>query len=197
MKLSSFIFIVFSTLSLSSAQSSSSVLDIDRNFLKSDLSYYILPVMRGMGGGIALTPTDINRKCPLDVIQEKVETRNGLPLTFIPVNASKGNIISESTDLNIKFPGVTICGQPPVWRLEVVNGQRVVSSRGIVGNPGRETISNWFKIEKYGGNGYKLAFCPTVCNTCKPACGDIGVAKDGRRSLIVSKEPLMVMFKRA
>ncbi|KAI3798652.1 hypothetical protein L1987_33930 [Smallanthus sonchifolius] len=196
MKISFLIFIVFSTLSLSSAQSLPSVLDIDRNFLRYGLGYYILPVIRGRGGGIALTPTSINQKCPLDVVQESIEGRNGLPLGFIPANTTKDAIIRESTDLNIMFPSVTICGQPPVWRLDVMNGQWSVSSRGTLGNPGRDTISNWFKIEKYGGNGYKLVYFPTVCNTCRPACGDIGVAKTGRRSLILSNEPLMVMFKR-
>ncbi|KAM0021905.1 putative proteinase inhibitor I3, Kunitz legume, kunitz inhibitor STI-like superfamily [Helianthus debilis subsp. tardiflorus] len=198
MKISFFVFILLSTLSLSSAQSSSAVLDINRNFLRSYQSYYILPVIRGRGGGITLTPTTRNQTCPLDVAQENNELRNGLPLTFIPAIGNRDGIIRESTDLNIKFSGVTTCRQPAVWRVEVVNGQRVVSSRGTVGNPGLGTISNWFKIEKYGGNGYKLVFCPGVCNTCKPFCGDIGsrIAKNGRRSLVVSNEPLIVMFKK-
>ncbi|KAF5769317.1 putative proteinase inhibitor I3, Kunitz legume, kunitz inhibitor STI-like superfamily [Helianthus annuus] len=197
MKILFLVFIVFSTLSLSSAKSSSSVLDINRNFLRYGTGYYILPVIRGRGGGIALTPTSINQKCPLNVVQESVDDRNGLPLSFIPANTTKDAIIRESSDLNIVFQSVTICGQPPVWRLEVVNGQGTVSSRGTIGSPGRDTLGNWFKIEKYGGNGYKLVYCPAVCNTCKPVCGDIGVAKSGRRSLILSKEPLIVMFKKA
>ncbi|KAJ0485947.1 putative proteinase inhibitor I3, Kunitz legume, kunitz inhibitor STI-like superfamily [Helianthus annuus] len=199
MKISFFLFILLSTLSLSSAQSPSAVLDINRNFLRSYQSYYILPVFRGRGGGITLTPTTSNQTCPLDVAQENNELRNGLPLTFVPAIGNRDGIIRESTDLNIKFSGGTTCGQPAVWRVEVVNGQRVVSSRGSVGNPGLETISNWFKIQKYGGIGYKLVFCPGVCNTCKPFCGDIGsrIAKNGRRSLVVSNDqPLVVMFKR-
>ncbi|KAK9062174.1 hypothetical protein SSX86_019360 [Deinandra increscens subsp. villosa] len=191
--------IVFSMLSLSSAQSSSAVLDVDRNFLRSGTSYYILPVIRGRGGGITLAPTIINRTCPLDVVQENNEVRNGLPLTFIPVNASKDGTIRESTDLNFQFPGVTICGQPAIWRVEVMNGQRFMSSRGTLGNPGVQTLFNWFRIEKYGGNSYKLVYCPSVCNTCSPFCGDIGsvIATDGRRRLVLNKEPLTVMFKKA
>ncbi|KAD7478507.1 hypothetical protein E3N88_01643 [Mikania micrantha] len=197
MKISFFIFIVFSILSQSSSQSSSAVLDINRNFLRSGLSYYILPAIQGRGGGITLAPTVINQTCPLDVVQEKSDQRTGLPMTFIPINASKDSIIREFTDLNIQFTGVTVCGQPAVWRLEVMNGQWFFSSRGTVGNPGRDTLFNWFKIEKYGGNSYKLVYCPTACNTCMPICGDIGVANNERRSVIVSKEPLTVMFKRA
>ncbi|KAK1410646.1 hypothetical protein QVD17_37183 [Tagetes erecta] len=196
-KISFFVFIVFSTLSISSAQTSSAVLDIDRNFLKSGLSYYIVPVIHGRGGGITLAPTVINRTCPLDVVQENSDAKNGLPLTFIPVNTSADGIIRESTDVNIQFPGVTVCGQPAVWRFEVMNGQYYFSSRGTVGNPGRSTLFNWLKIEKYGGNSYKLVYCPSVCDTCNPICGDIGVARNERRSVIISKEPLMVMFKKA
>ncbi|KAI7745293.1 hypothetical protein M8C21_017214 [Ambrosia artemisiifolia] len=196
MKISFFVFLVFSTLSLSSAQSTSAVLDINRNFIRYGARYYILPVISGRGGGIALTPTSINQKCPLNVVQENIDDRNGLPLSFIPAN-TKDAIIRESSDLNIMFPSVTICGKPPVWKLEAMNGQWFISSRGTLGSPGMNTLSNWFKIEKYGGNGYKLVYCPMVCNTCKPVCGDIGVAKNGRRSLILSKEPLIVMFKKA
>ncbi|KAI7745292.1 hypothetical protein M8C21_017213 [Ambrosia artemisiifolia] len=201
MKTYFFLFILLiSTLSISSAQVPPVVLDLDRNFVRSDRSYYILPLIRGRGGGITLTPTTSNQTCPLDVAQENNEVSNGLPLTFIPINTNKNGIIRESTDLNIRFSGAKTCGQPAVWRVEVVNGQRFVSSRGSVGNPGLETISNWFKIEKYGRIGYKLAFCPSVCSTCKPVCGNIGsvIARNGRRRLVVSNElPLVVVFKRA
>ncbi|KVI00176.1 kunitz trypsin inhibitor 2-like [Cynara cardunculus var. scolymus] len=198
MKTPFFIFIVFSTLSLSIGQNPDPVLDLTGSTVRSALRYYVIPAIRGNGGGVKLAPTTINQTCPLDVVQENNELLNGLPLTFLPTNTNKDGTIFESTDLNIKFSDATTCGRPAVWRVEVSGGQRVVSSRGMVGNPGQETISNWFKIEKYE-DGYKVTFCPSVCNTCRPACADIGstIAKNGRRSLVLNNVPLKVVFKKA
>ncbi|KAJ6738378.1 KUNITZ TRYPSIN INHIBITOR 2 [Salix koriyanagi] len=69
--------------------------------------------------------------------------------------------------------------------------------RGGGGNPGPETLDNWFKIERYG-NGYKLVFCPTVCDDCEVLCRDIGIYVDseGFRRLALSDVPFKVMFKK-
>ncbi|RVW59413.1 Kunitz trypsin inhibitor 2 [Vitis vinifera] len=77
------------------------------------------------------------------------------------------------------------------------SGQRFVTTGGVEGNPGRETLDNWFKIEKYEDD-YKLVFCPTVCDFCKPVCGDIGIyIQNGYRRLALSDVPFKVMFKKA
>ncbi|KAL9994492.1 putative proteinase inhibitor I3, Kunitz legume, kunitz inhibitor STI-like superfamily [Helianthus debilis subsp. tardiflorus] len=189
--------ILFSTVSLSLGQPSpDAVRDIAGNLLRSGTEYYILPVFRGRGGGVTLAPTR-NESCPLDVVQEGFELEDGLPLTFTPVDPKKG-VIRESTDLNIIFSASSICIQSNVWMLEEYEGQRIISGRGTAGNPGRETISNWFKIEKYE-NGYKLVYCPTVCDLCRPVCGDIGVvfAENGSRRLAISDVPFMIKFRKA
>ncbi|KAI3809219.1 hypothetical protein L1987_25189 [Smallanthus sonchifolius] len=196
MKISFFTFIIISIFSLSSGQSP--VVDTDRKPLVTGTSYYILPAVSGRGGGVTLSPTTLNQTCPLDVAQENNEQRNGLPLNFLLAIPNRAGVIRSSADLNIKFSSGTTCGKPAVWRVENVNGQRVVSSLGVVGNPGGKTISNWFRIEKYE-NDYKIVFCPSVCKACRPACGDVGttIAKNGRRSLLLSNEPLKVKFKKA
>ncbi|OVA10735.1 Proteinase inhibitor I3 [Macleaya cordata] len=117
---------------------------------------------------------------------QTVEVSDGLPVTFTPVNPNEG-IIRVSTDLNIKFSNVaTICIQSMVWRLDLdeSTGQRFIATNGVEGNPGFETLSNWFKIQK-DGEDYKLVFCPTVCDFCRPICGDIGIyiGGDGVRRL--------------
>ncbi|KAI3520172.1 hypothetical protein L1887_09429 [Cichorium endivia] len=192
------IFIAFSTLSLSFAQSIDPVRDSDRNILRSGTGYYILPTTSGMGGGIKLAPATINETCPRDVVQENNDLQNGLPLTFLPAKANKDGTIFESTDLNIRFSGASACVQSAIWQVQVSNGQREISSHGIVGNPGQQTISNWFKIVKHE-DSYKLVFCPSVCNTCRPACADIGhsIAKSGRISLVLNNVPLKVKFEKA
>lgn len=196
MKTSFFTFIIISTLALSSAQSP--VLDTNQQPLVTGPSYYIVPAVSGRGGGIKLSPTTLNQTCPLDVAQENNEQLKGDQLNFQLAIPNRGGVIRDTADLNIRFTGATTCGKPAVWRIEEVNGQRVVTSRGTLGNPGAGTISNWFKIQKFDSD-YKIVFCPTVCNTCRPACGDIGstIAKNGRRSLLLSNDPLKVKFIKA
>ncbi|CAH1425047.1 unnamed protein product [Lactuca virosa] len=149
-----------------------------------------------MGGRVTLTSTR-NESSPLDVVQANQEVDNGMPLTFTPVNPKKG-VIRESTDLNIIFSGASTCIQSNVWILEEYDGQLIIAGHGVVGNHGQETINNWFKIEKYE-DGYKLVFCPKVCDLCRPICGNIGVviAKNGSRRLAVSEVPFKIMFKKA
>lgn len=198
--LSSFLIFAFVTRSLPVAASAAPdpVLDIGGQNLHTGTNYYILPVVRGKGGGLTLASTG-NETCPLDVVQEQHEVKDGLPLTFSPVNLTKG-VVRVSTDMNIKFSAATICVQSTVWKLDSHDdslAQWFVTSGGVEGNPGRETTSNWFKIEKYD-NDYKLVFCPSVCDFCKVLCRDIGIYIDGGiRRLALSDVPFKVMFKRA
>ncbi|XP_071707290.1 miraculin-like, partial [Rutidosis leptorrhynchoides] len=196
MKLSFLIFILISIFSYSSSQSP--VLDTDQMPLVTGQSYYIVPAVSGRGGGVKLSPTTSNQTCPLDVAQENNEQLNGDRLNFLLAVPNRAGVIRETKDLNIKFTDGTTCGLPAVWRIENVNGQRVVTSRGTVGNPGSGTLSNWFRFEKFE-DGYKIVFCPGVCSTCRPACGNVGstIAKNGRRSLLLSNDPLKVKFIKA
>ena len=129
----------------------------------------------------------------------------------VPVDPKKG-VIRLSTDLNVKFPSVsTICAQySTVWRLDRHDGQYLISTGGVEGNPDRKTLSNSFKIKKQDDD-YKLFYCPTtVCNEynrckrtvnakAKAICKDVGIYIDGygTRHLALSDKPFRVMFKKA
>ncbi|KAF3339094.1 miraculin-like protein [Carex littledalei] len=179
----------------SNAATLNSVKDTDGHALIPGNQYYILPVIRGHGGG--LTMTQHNDQCPLYVAQENMEVEKGLPLIFHPANP-KDKVVCLSTDINIEFEAMTICVMSLTWQLgNVEGGKRYVITGGINGNPGKETVSNWFKIEKWGSEDYKLVFCPSVCETCKVVCGDVGVFyEDEKRLLGLSGEPFPVMFKK-
>ncbi|KFK42293.1 hypothetical protein AALP_AA2G237000 [Arabis alpina] len=167
-----------------------SVTDINGQRLRSGINYYILPVVRGRGGGLTISKTH-NKTCLNSVIQDRYGVSNGLALKFSPSDNSK--IIRVSTDLNFIFSKTSI------WKLDRDDtaNQWFVSTCGVAGNPGRTTVDNWFKIDKFE-NDYKIVFCPSVCNFCKVMCGDIGVfVQGGKRSLVLSDVPLKVMFKRA
>ena len=175
------------------------VLDVTGKILRTGTSYYILPVIRGRGGGLKMAST-VRRTCPLDVVQDRYEASNGLPLKFTPVNTKKG-VVRVHTDLNIRFSAGSICHQSTAWKLDNYDEwtkQWFVTTDGVEGNPGPETTNNWFKIEKFEDK-YKLVFCPTVCQHCKVMCKDIGIYVDakGVRRLALTNVPLKVMFKKA
>ncbi|KAI3986358.1 hypothetical protein MKX01_002203 [Papaver californicum] len=186
--------------------SSEAVRDIKGQALRKGVKYYILPVARGRGGGLALGKKLNGTQCPLEVVQAKREISNGFPLTFTPVNP-KAQVIRVSIDLNVKFSASSICIQSMVWRLSDFDdsvSKWFIGTNGVAGSPGPQTTGNWFKIEKDGvvKNSYKLVHCPGVCNFCKVICKEVGiyfgVDRVRRLALINDGErPFRVMFKKA
>lgn len=192
--------LLFASLSsfLSTSASDTIVLDLEGNELQPNTKYYVYPAKSGSGGGLALAARD--RACPFYVMQESIESSNGLPLRFLWADKSD-KAISLSADLNIVFSAATICVQSTAWRLggvDGITGRRYVTSGGVMGRPGVDTVSNWFKLEKVGGeSGYRIEFCPSVCSSCKVVCGNVGViVENGKRWLGLSDEPLLVVFKK-
>ncbi|KAJ7970146.1 Kunitz trypsin inhibitor [Quillaja saponaria] len=139
------------------------VFDISGDIVQGGVSYDILPVHKGRGGGFTLANTGNKQSGPLDVIQQHVGAFDSLPLTFPPLIQRRGEV-HISNDLIIKVSAKTSSELSTVWKLaKQPNGIWFVTTGGVEGNPGFDTITNWFKIEKYG-NDYKLAFCPEVAD---------------------------------
>ncbi|XP_057443452.1 kunitz trypsin inhibitor 5-like [Lotus japonicus] len=197
-KLLAFSFICFVLIVLTSAAAPEPVLDISGQKLSTGVSYYILPVLRGKGGGLTLASRG-NTSCPLYVVQEKLEVLKGHAVTFTPYNAKDG-VIFTSTDLNIiSSPRKSPCATSPVWKLhKVLTGVWFLGTGGDEGNPGADTIVNWFKIEK-SGQDYVLSFCPSVCK-CNTLCRELGIYIDGGKKHLALSDKVpsfKVMFKRA
>ncbi|KAK7284011.1 hypothetical protein RIF29_13762 [Crotalaria pallida] len=174
------------------------VVDTSGKKLRAGASYYIVPAATlNALGGLALSSIG-EKECPLDVVA--VDGYQGQPIVFTPVNVKKG-VVRVSTDLNIYFPVETTCPQfTSLWKLDDYDystGQWFVTTGGAFANPGPQTINNWFKIEKYE-EGYKLAYCPSVCKECSYQCSDIGIYEDqyGKR-LALSDVPYKVQFQLA
>ena len=144
----------------------------------------------------------MNKTCPLYVAQETHEISFGLPLKFYPKDP-KRNKIPVDMDTNIVFDASSICVKHSGWMLtfDEATGNRYVGIGGSIGNPGMETLSNWFVISKAenGMYDYKISFCPAICPACTIMCGDVGVfiGEDGTRFLGLNDRPLVVMFKKA
>ncbi|KAH7840811.1 hypothetical protein Vadar_021927 [Vaccinium darrowii] len=178
------------------------ILDVEGQELQSTTRYYIFPVETpNRGGGLGLSSKD--GTCPHNVMQETLESSNGLPLRLLTIDNKSGSI-NLSTDVNIAFMAATTCVQSAVWRVggisdSEVSGRRYVTSGGVVGQPGLDTMRSWFKVEKNGnGNGYKIVYCPSFCSSCRIACGNVGVlVENGKRWLGLTADPLLVIFKKA
>ncbi|KAK7270719.1 hypothetical protein RJT34_26077 [Clitoria ternatea] len=174
------------------------VVDTSGKKLRAGVNYYIVPSPRNENvGGLALAST--GEYCPLDVVADY----QAQPLTFTPVNSKKG-VIRENTDLNIMFTADTSCPQSTVWKLkDVYSSPLFVSTGGVLGNPGWQTLDNWFKIQKYE-DGYKLVYCPHVCTECSYECKPLGIYEDqyGKRLALLGhdeppSEPYKVQFQLA
>ncbi|XP_010683390.2 kunitz trypsin inhibitor 5 [Beta vulgaris subsp. vulgaris] len=183
-----------------------SVLDTEGRPLRAKSRYYILPASQGQGGGITVSQKNQTTLCPLYVSQESQEIYLGLSVWFLP---SKHNqrLIYISSDINILFNMVNMCLQSAAWKLTIdhTTWRKYVATGGAIGNPGEETVSSWFKIEKVKSGSYeydynyKIMYCPNVCSFCMVICGDVGVfvQDDGTRLLGLSDRPFYVMFKKA
>ncbi|KNA11068.1 hypothetical protein SOVF_138590 [Spinacia oleracea] len=140
------------------------VLDMDGNPLEAGSQYYVLTLgTRGAGRG-GLTAERLTGPCPLYVGQHRSWTQQGSPVTFYPADSSQKNI-TQSSDVNIAFNPSPICRNQGVWQLSS-NGLGVfhVTTNGVIGNPGAETFTNWFKIEKASSepDSYKIVYCFVV-----------------------------------
>lgn len=194
-----FLLLAFTTKPLKGAEETEEVRDTSGNIVRNSANYFILPssIQCGTRCGIALLKTG-NNTCPLDVVEED----EAMQFAFVPANFKKG-VIRISTDLNVihSFPTNCSPSSVTVWKLDQVDvetGQRFVTTGGVQGNPGPETIDNWFKIEKFE-SAYKLVYCPTMCESCEVVCKDIGIFLDENRNtrFALSDFPFGVKFQRA
>ncbi|XP_009614753.1 kunitz trypsin inhibitor 5-like [Nicotiana tomentosiformis] len=173
------------------------VLDVSGKDVRKGGYYRIIPAGRGNGGGITVASIR-NRTNPLVVSQHADESILSVSTQFSPANSNE-NTIKISSDLNIKFTSeITLSNSSNVWRIntELIPQRYLVTVGGVEGNPGRETLSNWFRIDKYE-DAYKLVYCPGVCETCsRTFCGDIGILVEGNERVLFvgSDKPLKVTF---
>nr|GLL35935.1 miraculin-like isoform X1 [Ipomoea trifida] len=181
------------------AQDTNAVLDIRGKILRAGVKYYVVPLLQDQGGGLDLTSTG-HQTCPQSVVQDDVYWW-GNTIQFYPVNSQKG-VIREWIDLNIEFPDAyTGCPESKVWTISgdpsSYDIRHFITDGGRKGNPGQQTLSNWFKIVKTT-NAYKFMFCPSVCDDCSYVCQDVGISKKrGQRRLVLSNTPLEINFKKA
>ncbi|KAK9199167.1 hypothetical protein WN944_014355 [Citrus x changshan-huyou] len=151
--------------------------------------YYLVSAIRGAGGGGLTLFRGRNELCPLDVVQLSSDLQKGTRLRFATYDNT--SIINEEVDLNVRFSTETRCNEPTVWRVDSYDASRgkwFISTGGVEGNPGAQTLKNWFKFERIGRDRatYKIVHCPSVCESCVSLCNDVGVSNDHARRLALT-----------
>ncbi|KAJ0957986.1 putative proteinase inhibitor I3, Kunitz legume, kunitz inhibitor STI-like superfamily [Helianthus annuus] len=143
------------------------VLDVHGKYLRTGAIYYIMPVFSDYEHG-GLFPVNYT-----SAVAQRRDYHQGLPLIFSPVNPKKG-VIRLSTDVNVKFSDTTGWDiESNVWKVKYDKAlkQYAVMVGGVEGNPGPETLDNWFKIEKLiTGISSFFAECCSYCKVYVQGC---------------------------
>ena len=178
------------------------LLDINGEKVFTGTPYYIVSAIRGAGGGgVSVFPT--RDRCPRNIIQLSSDLDKGLPLLFSPAIENGDGLVYESSDLNIRFYSQDAFCLQMVWKVnhyDSSTGQWFITRSGSAGNPGAETLHNWFKFERFGNtNSYKIVHCPKVCDSCASLCSEVGLYEiDGVRRLAIKGERIfMIAFIKA
>uniref|UniRef100_A0A1J3D7Y6 Miraculin n=1 Tax=Noccaea caerulescens TaxID=107243 RepID=A0A1J3D7Y6_NOCCA len=179
---------------------SAAVLDIKGDIIFRG-SYYVLPFVRGRGGGVSLAGRG-GQPCPYDIVQESSELDEGIPVKFSNW-APRVAFVPESQNLNIETDvEATICLQSTYWRVGEFDEKRkqyfVVAGPKPEGYEG-DSLKSFFQIKKSGDVAYKFVFCPRTSDSGRPKCKNVGIFVDeiGVRRLALSSKPFLVMFKKA
>nr|KJB73820.1 hypothetical protein B456_011G254900 [Gossypium raimondii] len=158
------------------------VLDIDGNEVQTGTPYYVVSSIWGAGGGGLALGRPSGNKCP-EVVTQRRSGDNGIPVIFSNSDSNDG-VVRQSSDINIEFIPLRpkLCRTTTVWKVDDYDhsaGKWWVITDGVKGNPGANTLTSWFRIEKGGVLGYKFKYCPAVCGTCPALCNEIGRDSDG------------------
>ncbi|KAJ0631137.1 putative proteinase inhibitor I3, Kunitz legume, kunitz inhibitor STI-like superfamily [Helianthus annuus] len=108
-----FSIIFITALSLLSA-TSATIYDSSGNKLLRGTSYYIVPLLRGSGGGLTVSSQSHKNACPLDIAQEPFEVNNGVPFTFSPILLD-AQVIREAYPVAIEADVINPCTGSTIW----------------------------------------------------------------------------------
>ncbi|TYH52954.1 hypothetical protein E1A91_D09G063500v1 [Gossypium mustelinum] len=168
------------------------VLDIDGDWLRTGVEYYVVSAIFGAGGGGLALGRSTKQPCPEIVVQRRSDFDKGTPVIFSNADTND-TVVRLSTDVNIEFTPIRtkLCRTTTVWKIDNYDdsaGKWWVTTDGVRGNPGPNTLTSWFKIENVGILGYKFKYCPSVCESCTTLCSEIerDVDSDGQIRLALS-----------
>ncbi|GJR15614.1 proteinase inhibitor I3 [Tanacetum coccineum] len=164
--------------------------------------YYIGPVEWAEGGGVKL----INKKCPLNAIQDPKEVTKGdsfnfvlnaFNQTFLRTSYPLGVRISkESANQNGKCKGMTF--------LKIDDAEAKPPSNFVTSDGTFERAVSCFQVVEYPKptsakvKSYLLQLCPKACGAGPDGCFNVSTYVDNGIKYLASKgTPLEIVFKKA
>ncbi|TYH51456.1 hypothetical protein ES332_D10G275900v1 [Gossypium tomentosum] len=181
------LFIIFSITPLSFSfgvanTTNAPVLDSDGNELRTGTPYFVVSSIWGAGGGGLALGMPRGKPCP-EVVAQRGSGDDGIPVIFSNSDSNDG-VVRLSSDINIEFIPLRprFCQTTTVWKVDDYDhsaGKWWVITDGVKGNPGANTLTSWFRIEKAGDLDYTFKYCPAVCGTCPALCNKITRDSDG------------------
>ncbi|XP_054779698.1 trypsin inhibitor DE-3-like [Prosopis cineraria] len=186
------LFSLFVLLAFSSSSATSKfVLDSEGNELINGGTYYILPHIWALGGGLRLAKTG-NETCPLSVVQSPFEVDNGFPWTIrSPLKIRILPLDSNVDFFSVKGKVPSCVPIPSVWTMVEEDGLKSVKIAEY-----EKAQEGWFRIQQYTSIAYKIVFCPINGDSCR----DLGISRgnDGKSLLVITNDtPLYVVFIKA
>ncbi|KAI3734688.1 hypothetical protein L6452_14163 [Arctium lappa] len=153
------------------------IYDSAGNKLLNGIPYYILPLLRGTGGGLTLSSNiNNNNTCPLALTQEPFELSYGVPFIITPIVFDE-DFIRESYPVSIKADIVADpCQGSKIWK--VATGDVVgVTLGGVLNTP--ESCFQVVEDDMMPGlRSYQIQHCPFKCglnSSTSFSCYNIGV----------------------
>ncbi|XP_027357433.1 factor Xa inhibitor BuXI-like [Abrus precatorius] len=171
----------------------SGVHDTDGSMVENGGDYYILPSLKGEGGG-GVTLASIGVTHPLAIVQSPVNSL-GLPVSISNINGTM--IILTDDILSINFTNSSHCNNSCTWMLVMDDSAKVwyLGIGSAVDYPSHQIKMGRFQIKEFNLD-YKLVFC-SDSNT--PSCEDVGIYIDSgkNRRLALSGAAFSVRLKNA
>ncbi|XP_024991555.1 kunitz trypsin inhibitor 2-like [Cynara cardunculus var. scolymus] len=173
------LFVFTTTFSHLSTAAVDVIYDSAGNKLLKGVPYYILPLLRGTGGGLTLSGS-INNTCPLSVTQEPFELSYGVPFIITPILFDE-EFIRESYPVSVNADIADPCQGSKIWKVTTGAATAKTVTIGGVSN----TPESCFQVVENkmmpGLQSYQIQHCPFKCglnSTTSRSCYNIGVVSD-------------------
>ncbi|MFS7960249.1 putative proteinase inhibitor I3, Kunitz legume, kunitz inhibitor STI-like superfamily [Helianthus anomalus] len=175
------------------------------NKLLKGVPYYIMPLLRGTGGGLTLTRATKDA-CPLDVTQEPFELSYGVPFTITPIIFDE-NYVREAYPVSIETNVADPCQGSKILKLSTLDNIAAATTAKTITIGGQlNAPESCFQLVEDdmmpGMRSYQIQLCPFKCgsNTTTSTditCYNIGLVSnpDGKRFLAPTDAIYPVVFQ--
>nr|AAB25433.1 chymotrypsin inhibitor, ECI [Erythrina variegata, var. Orientalis, seeds, Peptide, 179 aa] [Erythrina variegata]prf//1908233A chymotrypsin inhibitor ECI [Erythrina variegata] len=172
------------------------LVDLEGNLVENGGTYYLLPHIWALGGGIEAARTG-KETCPLTVVQSPFEVSNGEPIRIASQFLS--TFIPDGSPYAIGFANPPSCAASPWWTVVETSEGLAVK---LLEHKTPEEDDTKFKFQKVSSPNryvYNLSYCQREDDDLK--CDQyIGIRRDAkgyRRLVVTNDNPLELVLVKA